>query len=101
VQVRVVPVGEKFVAWGREIEAALRQHMIRAEVDDSDHTMGKKIRNAATSKVPVVAIVGEREVEARAVTIRRYGIQRQEEMGIDAFVDLIRGEIQQRRHVRE
>jgi threonyl-tRNA synthetase len=51
--------------------------------------------------VPVVAIVGEREVEARAVTIRRYGIQRQEEMGIDAFVDLIRGEIQQRRHVRE
>jgi threonyl-tRNA synthetase len=101
VQVRVVPVGEKFVAWGREIEAALRQHMIRAEVDDSDHTMGKKIRNAATSKVPVVAIVGEREVEARGVTIRRYGIQRQEEMGLDAFVELIRGEIQQRRHVRE
>jgi threonyl-tRNA synthetase len=53
--------------------------------------MGKKIRNAVTSKIPNVLVVGEREMEDGTVTLRRYGVQEQETMafgslGIEAEV---------------
>ena len=99
-QVRVVPVGEKFNEYAQKVQAALRQHFVRTTVDDSDHTMGKKIRNGATRKVPVVLVVGAQEEEAGSVTVRRYGIQAQQSMDLAAFVDLITAEIRERRHVK-
>ena len=63
----------------------LRGHMVRAELDDSSETMGKKIRNGVTSKIPNLLIVGEREVEDRTVTWRRYGSREQETMSLDQY----------------
>lgn len=99
-QVRVIPVGEKFNDYARKVEQALRSQYIRCTVDDSDHTMGKKIRNGATRKIPVLLVVGAQEEESGSVTVRRYGIQRQEAMALGAFVELIQGEIKERRHVK-
>ena len=59
--------------------------MIRAEVDSSNDTMGKKIRLAVKSKIPNVLVVGEREEVDNTITLRRYGREAQEAMTVDAY----------------
>ena len=78
VQVRVVPVGERFAEYGQKLVDELRGEMVRAELDDSSDTMGKKVRNAVTRKIPNIWVVGEREQSDGTITWRRYGRQDQE-----------------------
>ena len=85
VQVQVVTVSEQFDAYGAEIVAALRQSMVRAELAPSTDTVSKKIRQAATLKIPNVLIVGEREQQERTVTLRRHGHRDQHTLALDAF----------------
>ena len=85
VQAQVVTVSEQFDAYGGEIVAALRGHMVRAELAPSTETVSKKIRQAATLKIPNVLIVGEREREEGTVTLRRHGHKAQHSMALDAF----------------
>ncbi len=70
VQVLAVPVAEPFQPYLEDVVAQLRARGIRAEVDASDDRFGKKIRNAATQKVPFVLIAGGEDVEAGAVSFR-------------------------------
>jgi threonyl-tRNA synthetase len=85
VQVRLVTVSDRFNAHAQGIVDRLRNQMVRAELDPSSDTMGKKIRNAVTAKIPNVLVIGEREVEEGTVTLRRYGRQDQETLSVDAF----------------
>lgn len=73
IQVRVLPVSENVAAYANEVSMALRTARIRVEADDSNETLPKKIRNAETQKIPVMAIVGEREQQAQTVTLRLHG----------------------------
>jgi threonyl-tRNA synthetase len=100
VQVRLLPISEKFLAYTESIEAKLRDMLVRAEIDSSSDTTGKKIRNAAMSKTPIVLVLGGREQEQGSVTVRRYGIEKQESMPLDAFIEMLREEIASRRHVK-
>jgi threonyl-tRNA synthetase len=100
VQVRLVPISDKFLGYAQSIDEKLRQFLVRTEVDASSDTTGKKIRNAALSKTPIVLVIGGREQEQGSVTIRRYGIEKQEGMPVDAFIQMLTSEIAARRHVR-
>ena len=91
VQVRVVTVGERFDDYAEKVVEQLRGQFIRAERDKSSDTMGKKIRNAVTTKIPNILIVGEREAEDGTVTLRRYGQQEQKTMSLTDFqADVLR-----------
>ncbi|OZB50204.1 MAG: threonine--tRNA ligase [Cellulomonas sp. 14-74-6] len=70
VQALAVPVAETFQPYLEDVVAQLRARGIRAELDASDDRFGKKIRNAATQKVPFVLIAGGEDVEAGAVSFR-------------------------------
>ena len=70
VQVVAVPVAEPFYDYLADVVARLRAQGIRAELDVSDDRFGKKIRNAATQKVPFVLIAGGEDAEAGAVSFR-------------------------------
>jgi len=70
VQVTVLPVSEKFNEYAQEITARLREAGVRVELDDSSDKVGSKIRRATLAKVPYMAIVGQREVEAQTVSLR-------------------------------
>jgi threonyl-tRNA synthetase len=70
VQVLAVPVADAFDEYLTQVVAQLRAQGIRAEVDRSDDRFGKKIRNAATQKVPFVLIAGGEDAEAGAVSFR-------------------------------
>ena len=69
VQVKILPVSEKHTAYANEILEALRAANIRAEVDDANESLGKKIRNAKTEKIPYFIVVGDKEVEAKTISV--------------------------------
>lgn len=70
VQAVGIPVAERHVEYLERLAVRLRAEGIRFEVDDSDERMQKKIRNAQTQKVPFMVLVGDKDVEADAVSFR-------------------------------
>ncbi len=73
VQVRVLPVSEDVTAYARTVTEELRTADLRAELDDSPETLQKRIRNGETQKIPVLAIVGKKEMAAGTVSLRGHG----------------------------
>ena len=88
VQVVGIPVAEEFAGYLREFVDQLRDRGIRAELDDSDDRMPKKIRTHTKSKVPFILIAGEDDRSAGAVSFRfrdgsqRNGVPREEAMAL-------------------
>jgi threonyl-tRNA synthetase len=70
VQVRLLPVGEEQLPYAVEIVAKMRSLGIRAEVDTSNERLGKQIRNAEKEKIPVMGVIGAKEVESSSLSIR-------------------------------
>jgi threonyl-tRNA synthetase len=71
VQAAVLPLSEKFVDYANEVAQELRAAKLRIEVDDSNEKLGAKIRSAQLQKVPYMLVVGEKEVAAKAVNVRK------------------------------
>ncbi len=76
-QVMVIPVAPAFFDYARRVQAQLHDDLFRVRVDDSDDSFGKKIRNAATHKIPNLWIVGQKEMETDSITWRRRGHEAQ------------------------
>jgi threonyl-tRNA synthetase len=70
IQVRLLPVGEEQLPYSLEVVAKMRSLGIRAEVDTSNERLGKLIRNAEKDKIPVMGVVGAKEVESNTLSIR-------------------------------
>ena len=96
IQVRLIPVSERFVEYAEKLMAELRTRMIRTEIDRHDEKMGKKIREAVTAKIPILLVVGEKEMADGSVTVRRYGEQEQAIMPFDEFLIEVENEIRER-----
>lgn len=69
VQVKILPIGEAHFLYATEIFDKLKAENIRAELDVSDETLGKKIRNAKTEKVPYALVIGDKELADKKVTV--------------------------------
>ncbi len=86
-QVRVIPVHlEKFGEYAEKVHKELRKRRFRAELDLGADSFNKKIRNAATEKIPNVLVLGEREQEATEVTWRRYAVKEQKSIPLEEFL---------------
>lgn len=70
-QVKILPVSDKFLSYAQETEETLKKAGIRVEVDDRDEKLGYKIRQAQLQKIPYMLILGEKEQEAKTVSVRR------------------------------
>ena len=70
VQVRLLPVSESQIAFAQGVVNELRSRGVRAEMDASNERLGKMIRTAEKEKIPVMAVVGAKEVEANALSVR-------------------------------
>jgi threonyl-tRNA synthetase len=73
VQVRVLPVTQRQEEMARQLAVYLRQEGTRVEVQGAQETLGRRIRQAQLDRVPLVAVVGEREASSRTVSIRARG----------------------------
>jgi len=93
VQVKLVPVAAAFAEYAHKLGKALRQELVRVEVDDSHESLGKKVRLAQTEKVPNLFVVGQKEQDDNAVAWRRHGEQKQTVLPFDAARDVLLKEI--------
>ncbi|HEY9603064.1 MAG TPA: threonine--tRNA ligase [Allocoleopsis sp.] len=80
VQVAVASISEKSADWAEHVFARLKRMGIRAELHVDDATIAKKIRELSARKIPLIAIVGEREAANERVNLRRLGVPGPEEM---------------------
>ncbi len=86
VQVQLVPISEKQEESARKTLEELRGHGIRAEIDDRREGMRRKIRDAEMQKIPVIAVIGEREAAAGQVSVR---VHRHGERGVMPLAQFI------------
>ncbi|NCR57034.1 MAG: threonine--tRNA ligase [Microcystis aeruginosa LL13-06] len=70
VQIRLLPVSDSQLDYAKEVTAKMQLLGIRAETDTSGERLGKMIRNAETEKIPVMAVVGAKEMETNSLSIR-------------------------------
>ena len=84
-QVAILPVSEKHLDYAREIYNELFEKGVRVEVDESNESLGKKIRAARTKKVPYMLVVGDKEVENNQVAVRNRKTKEQAVMKAEEF----------------
>lgn len=70
VQIRLLPVSDSQLDYAKEVTVKMQLLGIRAETDTSGERLGKMIRNAETAKIPVMAVVGAKEMESNSLSIR-------------------------------
>ncbi len=95
-QVRLVPVAEDFLPYAQNLQGELREMMVRADVDLSNDSFSKKVRNAITKKIPNIWIVGANEVKDGTVTWRRYAAEKQEQVPAEKAKAALAAMIQRR-----
>ncbi|KPK61443.1 MAG: hypothetical protein AMK73_07950 [Planctomycetes bacterium SM23_32] len=91
-QVRVIPVSEKHLELAVQVGDRIAALRVRADVDDRDETVGKKIRNAEREWIPYVLVVGEREESSGELTVRTRGQKEQRTMKLEELAEELRGE---------
>ncbi|MEQ1676733.1 MAG: threonine--tRNA ligase [Chitinophagaceae bacterium] len=93
VQVKVLPISDKFLDYAKSVSDKLKKADIRAEVDDRNEKIGKKIRDTELLRVPYMLVVGEKEMNENKVAVRRQGkgdlgMKDVEEFLAEAVVDI-------------
>jgi len=88
----VLPLADRHNGYAGEVAAALGAAGLRAEVDDRTESVGRKIREAELRKVPYMLVVGDREAEERAVSLRRHGEGDLGTVTLDAVVERLADE---------
>jgi threonyl-tRNA synthetase len=73
VQVKILPISDKFLSYAQNVLSELKNNDIRAEIDDRSEKVGKKIRDTELAKIPLMFIIGEKEVNDKKVSVRRQG----------------------------
>lgn len=94
VQVAVITISENQQAWAEAVVHKLKHAGIRAELHNQNETLGKKIRNAEMQKIPYLFVIGDKEVDAQAVAVRK---RTQGDMGsmlVDMAVAQLKEEIE-------
>jgi len=72
-QVKILPISEKFMPYAEEVRAQFKKAGVRVEIDDRNEKIGKKIRDTEIMKVPYMLVIGEKEVAESKLSVRRQG----------------------------
>ena len=96
-QVKILPISDKFMDYAKTISDKLKKADIRAEVDDRHEKIGKKIRDTELMRVPYMLVVGEKEVSENKVAIRRQGKGDLGTKSLEEFITAAATEIKDRR----
>jgi threonyl-tRNA synthetase len=97
VQVKLLPISDKFMDYANSVSDKLKNSDIRAEVDDRHEKIGKKIRDTELMKVPYMLVVGEKEMNENKVSVRRQGKGDIGTKTIEEFISEATTEIKERR----
>jgi threonyl-tRNA synthetase len=95
-QVKILPISDKFMDYANTILKTLKNADIRAEIDDRNEKIGKKIRDTELARVPYMLVVGEKEMNESKVAVRRQGKGDLGAKGLEEFVSELSLEIKER-----
>ena len=97
VQVKILPISDKFIAYAENILNQLKINDIRAEIDDRSEKIGKKIRDTELAKVPIMLIIGEKEVNEQLVSVRRQGKGDEGTKTVKELIDMVNEEVKNKK----
>ncbi len=97
VQVKVLPISDKYLDYAKAVLGKLKKADIRAELDDRQEKIGKKIRDTELQRVPYMLVVGEKEVQEQKVSVRRQGKGDEGSKFVEEFLQQVIGEVKERR----
>jgi len=89
VQVLILPISEKFNAYGETVRQTLRESGFRAELDGRNESLGKKIREGKIKKIPYLLVVGEKEESSKTITVESRDGESVGAIEIKKFVDIL------------
>ena len=94
VQVKVLPISDKFMDYARQVTEQLDQEGIRVELDVRSEKIGYKIREAQMQKVPYMLVVGQKEAEDGVVAVRSRFLGDEGQKPLEEFITSIKAEIE-------
>jgi threonyl-tRNA synthetase len=86
VQIKILSVAEKHLAFAEKLATEFKANGFRVEVDHNNETVGNKIRKAVNEKVPYVLVIGDKEMESQDLNVRDRGQQETRTIAKDAFI---------------
>ncbi len=95
-QIMVIPVAPAFEEYAEKVYSRLKKAGFRVEFDDSDDRMNAKIRNAQAQKIPYMLILGEKEAEAEAVSLRLRNGKQENGIPLEDFVARVEKAVQEK-----
>ena len=92
-QVKILPISDKFLPYAENVLTQLKINDIRVEIDDRSEKIGKKIRDTELAKIPLMLIIGEKEVNDGMVSVRRQGKGDEGTKTVEALIQSIKEEV--------
>jgi threonyl-tRNA synthetase len=89
VQVVVIPIADRHAEYARSLEARFKENRMRCFVDSRREKMGYKIRDAETQKIPLILIVGDREVESKTASLRIHTVGDKGTVDVNEFLEKV------------
>ncbi|RYZ19889.1 MAG: threonine--tRNA ligase, partial [Chitinophagaceae bacterium] len=96
-QVKILPISDKFMPYAESVLQHLKKNDIRAEIDDRSEKIGKKIRDTELARVPYMLILGEKEMNDGTVSLRKQGKGDAGSMVLEALTQTLVTEIRERK----
>jgi threonyl-tRNA synthetase len=96
-QVKILPISDKFMDYAESVQKQLRKAGVRVEIDDRQEKIGKKIRDTELMKVPYMLVVGEKEMNENKLSVRRQGKGDIGTQDISTFIEAVTDEIENRK----
>jgi threonyl-tRNA synthetase len=96
-QVKILPISDKFMEYAESVQKQLRKVGVRVEIDDRQEKIGRKIRDTELMKVPYMLVVGEKEMAENKLSVRRQGKGDLGAQDVKDFIEIITDEIENRK----
>jgi threonyl-tRNA synthetase len=93
VQVKILPISDKFTEYSKNVLNKLKIADIRVEIDDRSEKIGKKIRDTELMKIPIMLVIGEKEVNEEKVSVRRQGKGDMGSQSLEEFIAMVKDEV--------
>ncbi len=99
-QVRILPISDNFMDYAQSIESQFREAGIDTSIDDRAEKIGRKIRDAEVAKIPYMCIIGEKETEAKNLSVRRHGVGDFGSFEVVDFIQRVQKEINNKQDIK-
>jgi len=92
-QIAILPIGESHAGYAKKIAERLQVAEFRVETNDTNETLGKRIRETEMKKIPYIIVVGNEEMNTETISIRKKGIKESKIMSVEQYIEVLKEEL--------